>query len=157
MVSVKCHPLMLQTRCKICYEYSVEIKITICTLHHKLCQKACEQLISNIHLANLQQGEFAVLWARGVNIYKANSANNFKSLLQMTSTAAPKKKKVDITPTVCVLISLHILHHHCLTGFWDSSLELSGPICWLISLYTDTQAQKRPPYSFCRTSQLVAV
>lgn len=34
MVSVKCHPLVLQTQCKICHEHSVEIKTPICPAHH---------------------------------------------------------------------------------------------------------------------------
>lgn len=142
MVSVKCHSLMLQTRCKIYHEYSVEIKITICTLDHYI-----RGPVNNSAAAPTQRA----FSTRAVSKRSYHSQSQFIPLqipLANVLYHSTQGKKVDVTHAVCVLISLHILHQHCLTGFSGILLELSVPICWLTSLYTGTQAQKRPPYSF---------
>lgn len=81
---------MLQTRCKIRYEYSVEIK------NHNLYltpQIISETLQTTDQQHPLSKPSALTLGARGVNIHKTNSSNNFKSLLEMTSTTAPEKER----------------------------------------------------------------
>lgn len=103
MVSVKCHPLMLQTWYKICYEYSVEIK------NHNLYltpQIISESLQTTDQQHPLSKHSALMLGARGVNIHKANSSNNFQSLLEITSTTAPKKGGYN-AHNLCANITAH--------------------------------------------------
>lgn len=113
--------------------------------------RACEQLIRSI-----TQRTFST--CAGSKRSRHSHSKSIQIPLANVLCCSTQGKEVHRTQSLCAHL-LHIVHQHCLTGFWDPSRAVSAHLLAHVFIHRHTGTKETTLFfscSFCGTSQLVA-